>query len=221
MPVYGNDLVYLKLNNVTINCYSQLYFDVEGSHLKLTNLTFNGDFENGEVHIFGLNWIGKILNYFIDVKTLWNAMKNFVFSILNQTLTAMINEEMEKCDIIGIVAGDCVDKINEINETFTEILADKSANFENISIFDSYLASILQNFSVIMKDGYQEIGIPVMDPFQIPNFDTPYISNDVISADITIANFSIANLSTFHVISVNTDFANFTMNLQLQIPMLR
>ena len=89
--------------------------------MKLTNLTFDADFETGEVHIFGLNMIGKIINYFIDVKTLWNAMKNFVFSMLNRTLITMINEEMEKCDIIGIVAGDCSNSFDETISILEEV----------------------------------------------------------------------------------------------------
>ena len=220
-PVYGKDCMYMKLNNVTLNAHAKLLFDVSGSYLKLTNLTLDGDFENGEVFFYNLNWVGKIINYFVDVKSLWNAMKSFVFRRLNKTLTTLINHEMDKCDIIGIIAGDCIDSSDDMNVNATETLHNNMGTHVNNQPFDLYLKSILSNFSSIMETGYPEIGVPILDPFHVPDFDIPQIANTLINTNITIDNLIVTNLSTFDVVLLDTDFTNLSMSLQLRIPMLR
>ena len=220
-PVYGKDYMYMKLNNVTLNAHAKLLFDVSGSYLKLTNLTLDGDFENGEVFFYNLNWVGKIINYFVDVKSLWNAMKSFVFRRLNKTLTTLINHEMDKCDIIGIIAGDCIDSSDDVNVNITETLHNNMGTHVNNQPFDLYLKSILSNFSSIMETGYPEIGVPILDPFHVPDFDIPQIANTLINTNITIDNLIVTNLSTFDVVLLDTDFTNLSMSLQLRIPMLR
>ena len=67
--------------------------------------------------------------------------------------------------------------------------------------FDAELKTILQNFTTVMKKGYPEIGIPILDPYIVPQFDVPHISNDIIEADITIGNITGRNLSMFEIIS--------------------
>ena len=221
-PVYGKDYMYMKLNNVTLNAHAKLLFDFSGSYLKLTNLTLDGDFENGEVFFYNLNWVGKIINYFVDVKSLWNAMKSFVFRRLNKTLTTLINYEMDKCDIIGIIAGDCIDSSDDMNVNTAETLYHNvDTTLSNDQPFDFYLKSILSNFSSIMEAGYPEIGVPILDPFHVPDFDIPQIANTLINTNITIDNLIVTNLSTFDVAFLDTDFTNLSMTLQLRIPMLR
>ena len=123
-----------------------------------------------------------------------------------------------KCDIIGIIAGDCIDSSDDLNVNITETLDN---NMDNNQPFDFYLKSILSNFSSIMDTGYPEIGVPILDPFHVPDFDIPQITNTLINTNITIDNLIVTNLSTFDVVLLDTDFTNLSMNLQLRISMLR
>ena len=41
---------------------------------------------------------------------------------------------------------------------------------------DDYIKAILETFKAAMPTGIPELGIPVLDPFDVPHFDIPHIS---------------------------------------------
>ena len=62
-------------------------------------------------HHFKIEFLANTSYTFIFrlAPNIWNAMKGYLFDRLNEALLMMINEELAKCDIIAIIAGDCDD----------------------------------------------------------------------------------------------------------------
>jgi hypothetical protein len=42
--------------------------------------------------------------------------------------------------------------------------------------FDNYIKAILDNLRAAMPTGIPALGIPVLDPFEVPHFDIPHVS---------------------------------------------
>ena len=40
---------------------------------------------------------------------------------------------------------------------------------------DNYIKAILTQLRIAMPNGIPELGIPVLDPFQVPHFDIPHV----------------------------------------------
>ena len=40
---------------------------------------------------------------------------------------------------------------------------------------DNYIRQILEQLKIAMPNGIPELGIPVLDPFQVPHFNIPHI----------------------------------------------
>jgi len=72
-----------------------------------------------------------------------------------------------------------------------------------------------------MIDGYPDLSIPVLDPFEVPKFEIPHIEEDIIKADISIDNLVITNLSTFITEIAHLDVEDLALELELRIPQLR
>merc|ERR1712243_502136 len=72
-----------------------------------------------------------------------------------------------------------------------------------------------------MPTGIPDLGIPVLDPFEVPHFDIPHIHESIIQADIKIDNFVITNLSTFETRLVHLDLEELSLELDLAIADLR
>ena len=135
--------------------------------------------------------------------TIWNSIKSYIFNGLNDALLVMFNKELTKCDIITIITGDCQnaeEKFIQISTEFVQAITDSTES----NPFDLELKSILQTFSTVMQEGSPAMGIPVLDPFHVPQFDVPSISNGIVNAKITITNVIGRHLSLFEVISVKT-----------------
>merc|ERR1712088_101361 len=84
-----------------------------------------------------------------------------------------------------------------------------------------YLRAILEEFRNAMTVGIPEINIPVLDPFEVPHFDIPHIEEGPVKADITIDDFIIKNLATFETKNVHLDPVGLSLELELDIPLLR
>merc|ERR1712032_1342889 len=65
---------------------------------------------------------------------------------------------------------------------------------------DEYIAAILELLKTQMPTGIPDLGIPPLDPFEVPHFDIDPIDIDdpvPIKINITINDFIIKNLATF------------------------
>jgi len=86
---------------------------------------------------------------------------------------------------------------------------------------DNYIKAILEELRAAMPVGIPELGIPILDPFDVPHFDIPHIEEGPVVADITIDDFTIKNLATFESKTVHLDVVGLSLELELDIPMLR
>jgi len=86
---------------------------------------------------------------------------------------------------------------------------------------DEYLRQILELLKMMMTTGNPDLGLPVLDPFEVPHFDIPHIEEDIIKADITIDDLVIKNLATFNTEVVHLDLEALALNLELTIANLR
>merc|ERR1711953_1607823 len=65
---------------------------------------------------------------------------------------------------------------------------------------DEYIAAILELLKTQMPTGIPDLGIPPLDPFEVPHFDIDPIDIDdpvPVKLNITIDDFVIKNLATF------------------------
>merc|ERR1711936_1478963 len=76
---------------------------------------------------------------------------------------------------------------------------------------DQYIRDILDLLKTLMPTGIPDVGIPPLDPFEVPHFDIPHIEEDLI----------IRNLSTFDTTLAHLDLENLSLELGLSIAELR
>merc|ERR1711970_717235 len=86
---------------------------------------------------------------------------------------------------------------------------------------DDFLRQILELLKQMMPEGNPALGIPPLDPFEVPHFDIPHIEEDFIKADIEINDFVIKGLSTFNTEVVHLDLEHLGLTLDLLIADLR
>ena len=86
---------------------------------------------------------------------------------------------------------------------------------------DDFLKQILELLKQMMTEGNPALGIPVLDPFEVPHFDIPHIEEDIITADVSIENLVVRNLSTFDTKLAHLDLENLALSLELGIGLLR
>ena len=86
---------------------------------------------------------------------------------------------------------------------------------------DDFLKQILELLKQMMAEGNPALGIPVLDPFEVPHFDIPHIEEDIITADVSIENLVVRNLSTFDTKLAHLDLENLALSLELGIGLLR
>lgn len=86
---------------------------------------------------------------------------------------------------------------------------------------DNYIKAILEQLKAAMPNGIPELGIPVLDPFDVPHFDIPHISESGAEIDVTIDNFVITNMATFETTLAHVDITALSLELGLKIPLLR
>merc|ERR1719192_2103854 len=86
---------------------------------------------------------------------------------------------------------------------------------------DDFLKQILELLKQMMAEGNPALGIPILDPFEVPHFDIPHIEEDIITADVSIENLVIRNLSTFDTKLAHLDLEQLSLALELGIKDLR
>merc|ERR1711915_239287 len=86
---------------------------------------------------------------------------------------------------------------------------------------DDFLKQILELLKQMMAEGNPALGIPILDPFEVPHFDIPHIEEDIITADVSIENLVVRNLSTFDTKLAHLDLENLALSLELGIDLLR
>jgi len=98
-----------------------------------------------------------------------------------------------------------------------------SANIQPLSKdpIDDFLKQLLELIRVIMITGSPELGVPVLDPFQVPEFEDIHLDEDVIKADIAIKDLVIKNLSTFETEISHLELSDLSLELELRISDLR
>merc|ERR1712215_13388 len=100
-------------------------------------------------------------------------------------------------------------------------LVQSSAPAVKDPVLDDYIMKILLNLKELMPVGIPDLGIPVLDPFDVPHFDIPHIDEGIIKLDVEIDDFVITHLSTFEPRSVHMDVEGLALQLELAIPDLR
>jgi len=89
---------------------------------------------------------------------------------------------------------------------------------------DEYIAAILELLKTQMPTGIPDLGIPPLDPFEVPHFDIDPIevSDPVpININITIDDFVIKNLATFETQLAHLDLEGLGLELNLTLADLR
>jgi len=86
---------------------------------------------------------------------------------------------------------------------------------------DNYIKAILEELRAAMPTGIPELGIPILDPFDVPHFDIPHIEETGVTADITIDGLTIKNLASFETKTVHLDVVGLSLELELDVPLLR
>merc|ERR1719348_2799861 len=86
---------------------------------------------------------------------------------------------------------------------------------------DAYLRQILELLKAQMPEGIPDLGIPPLDPFQVPHFDIPPIEEDIAKVTIEIDNLVITNLATFETKVAHLDIEQLSLELELTIADLR
>eukprot|EP00091_Calanus_sinicus_P011461 TRINITY_DN2597_c0_g1_i14.p1 TRINITY_DN2597_c0_g1~~TRINITY_DN2597_c0_g1_i14.p1 ORF type:complete len:254 (-),score=101.37 TRINITY_DN2597_c0_g1_i14:40-801(-) len=86
---------------------------------------------------------------------------------------------------------------------------------------DAYLKEILELLKAQMPAGIPDLGIPPLDPFEVPHFDIDPIEEDIIKATIEINNLVIKNLATFETKIAHLDLEALSLELELTIADLR
>merc|ERR1712241_313141 len=86
---------------------------------------------------------------------------------------------------------------------------------------DDFLKQILELLKQMMPEGNPALGIPPLDPFEVPHFDIPHIEEDIITADVSIENLVVRNLSTFDTKLAHLDLESLSLSLELGINDLR
>merc|ERR1712037_743438 len=87
-----------------------------------------------------------------------------------------------------------------------------------------YIAAILELLKTQMPTGIPDLGIPPLDPFEVPHFDIDPIevSDPVpININITIDDFVIKNLATFETQLAHLDLEGLGLELNLTLADLR
>merc|ERR1712212_1063233 len=72
-----------------------------------------------------------------------------------------------------------------------------------------------------VSNGNPDLGIPPLDPFEVPHFDIPHIDEDIIDVDIAVEDLVVKNISTFETKQAHLDLEALTLLLQLDIADLR
>merc|ERR1719158_747664 len=86
---------------------------------------------------------------------------------------------------------------------------------------DAYLKQILEMLKEQMPEGVPDLGIPPLDPFQVPHFDIPPIEEDIAKVTVEIDNLVITNLATFETKLAHLDVEQLTLELELTLADLR
>merc|ERR1711962_982248 len=89
---------------------------------------------------------------------------------------------------------------------------------------DEYIAAILELLKTQMPTGIPDLGIPPLDPFEVPHFDIDPIDVDdpvPVNLNITIDDFVIKNLATFETQLAHLDLEGLGLELNLTIADLR
>eukprot|EP00091_Calanus_sinicus_P015441 TRINITY_DN33694_c0_g1_i1.p1 TRINITY_DN33694_c0_g1~~TRINITY_DN33694_c0_g1_i1.p1 ORF type:complete len:140 (-),score=52.67 TRINITY_DN33694_c0_g1_i1:325-744(-) len=86
---------------------------------------------------------------------------------------------------------------------------------------DAYLKEILELLKAQMPAGIPELGIPPLDPFEVPHFDIGPIEEDIIKVTIEIDNLVIKNLATFETKIAHLDLEALALELELTLAELR
>merc|ERR1712037_635452 len=81
---------------------------------------------------------------------------------------------------------------------------------------DQYIRDILELIKSQMPNGIPDLGIPPLDPFDIPHID-----EDIIDVDIAVEDLVVKNISTFETKQAHLDLEALTLLLQLDIADLR
>jgi len=98
-----------------------------------------------------------------------------------------------------------------------------SADFQPLTNdpIDDFLKEVLELIRLIMITGSPELGVPVLDPFEVPEFEDIHLDEDIIKADIAIKDLVIKNLSTFETEISHLELNDLSLELELKIADLR
>jgi len=108
--------------------------------------------------------------------------------------------------------------INVSKEKANMVLDEREVKDDNI---DQYIRDILELIKSQMPNGLPDLGIPPLDPFEVPHFDIPHIDEDIIDVDIAVEDLVVKNISTFETKQAHLDLEALTLLLQLNIADLR
>merc|ERR1712088_581541 len=89
---------------------------------------------------------------------------------------------------------------------------------------DEYIAAILELLKTQMPTGIPDLGIPPLDPFEVPHFNIGpiQVTDPVpINLNITIDDFVIKNLATFETQLAHLDLEGLGLELNLTVADLR
>jgi len=103
----------------------------------------------------------------------------------------------------------------------TTVLSLTSARAVRDDNLDAYLRQILELLKAQMPGGIPDLGIPPLDPLQVPHFDIPPIEEDIVKVTIEIDNLVITNLATFETKIAHLDIEDLSLELELTLADLR
>merc|ERR1711892_1448145 len=93
----------------------------------------------------------------------------------------------------------------------TTVLSLTSARAVRDDNLDAYLRQILELLKAQMPGGIPDLGIPPLDPLQIPHFDISPIEEDIVKVTIEIDNLVISNLATFETKIAHLDIEQLSL----------
>merc|ERR1712106_595192 len=98
----------------------------------------------------------------------------------------------------------------------TAVVSLTSARAVRDDNLDAYLRQILELLKAQMPGGIPDLGIPPLDPLQIPHFE-----EDIVKVTIEIDNLVITNLATFETKIAHLDIEQLSPELELTLADLR
>lgn len=93
-------------------------------------------------------------------------------------------------------------------------------NQPDMDTISQYIKMVLENLKKEMPKGFPELGIPPLDPLNIPFIDVPRIKEGIADVKLKMQNLNLNGLSTFRVDKAKGDLSNLGIELEIFIPHL-